>query len=124
LRRRASHYYSEVERVRDGIKAWKDGDWEIFGKLMNESCLSSIERYEVRTPPLQTLQEIVGSTHGVYGSRFSGGGYGGCVIGFVKPDRAEEALSQIYETYLSKFPEVRGCAAVYLADSDDGVRFL
>lgn len=124
LKRRASHYYSEVDRVTAGAKAWKEGDWESFGKLMNESCISSLENYESGSPALQTLQKIVSNTPGVYGSRFSGGGYGGCVIGLVKSDFAEEDASQIYETYLSKYPGVKGHAGVYLANSDNGVRFL
>jgi len=124
LRRRTSHFYSEVRRVRDGVRSWQDGDLEAFGRLMNESCLSSLENYESGSPALKSLQEIVSNTRGVYGSRFSGGGYGGCVIGLVKSALAEEASLRIYETYISQFPEVGGRAAVYLADSDDGVRFL
>jgi len=124
LRRRAYHYYSEVERVKEGFNAWKEGNWETFGRLMNESCLSSLENYESGSPELKYLHEIASNTPGVYGSRFSGGGYGGCVIGFVKSEVAEEAASQIYETYINKYPEVKETAAVYLARSDDGVRFL
>jgi galactokinase/galacturonokinase len=124
LRRRAFHYYSEVERVAAGVNAWKDGDWKTFGKLMNESCISSLKNYESGSPALQTLQEIVSNAPGVYGSRFSGGGYGGCVIGFAKTDVTGEAATEIYEKYINQYPEVKGHAAVYLASSDDGVRFL
>ncbi|HXG30696.1 MAG TPA: galactokinase family protein [Thermodesulfobacteriota bacterium] len=124
LRRRTSHFYSEVRRVRDGVRAWQEGDWEAFGRLMKESCLSSFENYESGSPELKSLQEIVSSTHGVYGSRFSGGGYGGCVIGLVRHDIAEDAASRIYEAYLDRYPELKGRAAVYLADSEDGVRFI
>ncbi len=124
LKRRASHYYSEVERVTTGIVAWNDGDWETFGQLMNESCRSSLENYESGSHALQKLHEIVSVTQGVYGSRFSGGGYGGCVIGFVESDLAEEVAMKTYEKYINVFPEVKGSAAVYLANSDDGVRFL
>lgn len=124
LRRRTSHFYSEVRRVRDGVRAWQEGDWEAFGRLMKESCLSSLENYESGSPELKSLQEIVSSTHGVYGSRFSGGGYGGCVIGLVRHDIAEDAASRIYEAYLDRYPELKGRAAVYLADSEDGVRFI
>jgi galactokinase/galacturonokinase len=124
LRRRASHYYSEVERVAAGVNAWKEGDWKVFGKLMNESCISSLENYESGSPALQELQEIVSNARGVYGSRFSGGGYGGCVIGLVKSDIAEDSATEIYEKYINQYPEVREHAAVYLANTDDGVRFL
>jgi galactokinase/galacturonokinase len=124
LRRRASHYYSEVERVAAGVNAWKEGDWEAFGRLMNESCISSLENYESGSPALQKLQEIVSNARGVYGSRLSGGGYGGCVIGFIRSDVAEESATEIYEKYINQYPKVKEHAAVYLANTDDGVRFL
>lgn len=43
LFKRAEHYFSEVKRVHQGVNAWKDGDLELFGQLMNKSCESSIK---------------------------------------------------------------------------------
>ena len=51
---------------------------------MNDSCASSIHNYECGIEPIQQLQAIVSGAPGVLGSRFSGGGYGGCVVGLVK----------------------------------------
>ena len=124
LRRRARHYFSEVRRVADGLAAWQEGRMADFGRLMFESCRSSIEQYECGSPPIHDLQQIVGSTEGVIGSRFSGGGFGGCVIGFVRPDTAELAAADIGETYRRLHPEVARQAAVYLAHPADGVRLL
>jgi galactokinase/galacturonokinase len=124
LMKRADHYFSEVRCVEDGFKYWQKGDWVNFGRLMNESCNSSIENYESGSPALIKLQEILSNTKGVYGSRFSGGGYGGCVIGFVTPQFSDENSSRLLENYLTSFPEAKGRAAVYNAKSDDGLRFL
>ncbi len=124
LLRRANHYFSEVRRVRDGIKAWQDGQLEAFGHLMLESCRSSIEQYECGSPAIHDLQQIMSSAEGVIGSRFSGGGFGGCVVGLVKPSRAAIAAEEIQSAYRQLHPEVADQAAVYIAGSADGVRFL
>jgi len=124
LTRRARHYFSEVQRVTEGLAAWQDGRMEDFGRLMFESCRSSIEQYECGSPPIHDLQQIVASAEGVIGSRFSGGGFGGCVVGFVRPDTAKQAAADIQETYRKLHPEVAEQACVYLAQSADGVRLL
>jgi galactokinase/galacturonokinase len=122
--RRARHYFNEVRRVQDGLIAWKKGQMEKFGRLMFESCQSSIDQYECGIVAIHDLQQIVSSAEGVIGSRFSGGGFGGCVVGFVKPAHAAVAAADIRETYRKLHPEVAEQAAVYLADSADGVRLL
>ena len=97
---------------------------EEFGRLMFESCRSSIEQYECGTPPIHDLQQIVASAEGMIGARFSGGGFGGCVVGFVRPENAALAAADIQESYRKLHPEVAAQAAVYLAQSADGVRLL
>jgi len=124
LYRRATHFFNEVARVRDGLDAWRQGRIETFGRLMFESCRSSIEQYECGSQPIHDLQQIVSQTEGIVGSRFSGGGFGGCVIGFVEASKAEEAAHNIRVTYQKRHPEAADQAAVYLAYSEDGVRFL
>ena len=121
--RRAAHFFGEVKRVQDGLSAWKNGELVEFGRLMNESCLSSIELYECGSEAVHDLQRIVSSTEGVWGSRFSGGGFGGCVVGLVEPACAEIAVSEIKEAYLKLHPETSEHAEVYLATSVEGVHF-
>lgn len=124
LSRRARHFFGEVQRVQSGLAAWQDGKLERFGRLMNESCNSSMKFYECGSLPVHDLQQIVSSTKGVWGSRFSGGGFGGCVVGFVDPLHAEQAVSTIKDAYINFHPEVAAQAAVYLVNSVKGVHFL
>jgi galactokinase/galacturonokinase len=124
LARRAHHFFSETRRVYDGLEAWRQGDLDQFGRLMLSSCRSSIEQYECGSPAIHDLQQIVSRTRGVIGSRFSGGGFGGCVVGLVEQQRAAEAVETIAETYRRCHPEVEAQAAVYLARSADGVHLL
>ena len=122
--RRANHFFSEVQRVRKGVIAWRQGSIDEFGQLMLASCRSSMEQYECGIQPIFDLQEIVSSADGMLGSRFMGGGFGGCVVGFVKPDRAEAAAADIQQAYRKLHPEVADAAKIYLADSADGAGFL
>jgi galactokinase len=124
LMKRADHYFSEVRCVEGGFKCWRHGNWADFGRLMNESCNSSIGNYESGSPALIKLQRVFRDTPGVYGSRFCGGGYGGCVMGFAKPEFSDEESSKLLENYLSSLPEAEGKAAVYEVKSDEGIRYL
>jgi galactokinase len=124
LGRRAKHYFDEVNRVHEGVKAWKKGRIDIMGQLMYGTYKSSVELYECGIPALYDLQEIVSTNSGIVGSRFMGGGYGGCVVGFVKKDFATTAAESVRETYRKRHPEVADRAAVYLTQSADGIHFL
>ena len=124
LMRRVKHFYSEVDRVEQGRIAWAGGDLFRFGTLMDESCQSSIHNYECGSAALRALHEIVSSTEGVYGSRFSGGGYGGCVVGVVDTASEEAAVGSIRNRYARAEPEARGRTRICLARSESAVRFL
>ena len=119
LRKRAEHYFAEVERVRAGALAWQDGNFETFGQLMNESCHSSITNYESGSDILIELHELVSGTGGVYGSRFSGGGYGGCVVALVKQDVAKQACAEIRAKFKSEHPELD--SQVFIVDTANGL---
>jgi galactokinase len=120
LRKRATHFFTETERVREGARAWKEADFERFGQLMNESCLSSIDNYESGSDVLVELHELVSNTRGIYGSRFSGGGYGGCVVALANRDLAEETCMNIAEQFCQRHPELR--SKVLVAEMGDGLR--
>lgn len=124
LVRRAKHYFDEVKRVHEGVNAWKNGRIDTIGQLMYGTYKSSVDLYECGIPALYDLQEIVSTTPGIVGSRFMGGGYGGCVVGFVENDLATTAAESIQTAYRKLHPEVADRAAVYLTQSADGIHFL
>lgn len=119
LRRRAAHFYTEQERVRQGARAWREANLELFGWLMNQSCASSIHNYESGSPILVELHELASATPGIYGSRFSGGGYGGCVVALAQREQAADAARQIEETFQARHPEL--AARVFVAEMGDGL---
>ena len=120
-RRRAEHYYTEIERVKCGVEAWRKGDIEAFGKLSFESGHSSIHHWEAGSDELRTLHEIMGNTDGIYGGRFSGAGFKGCCMALIDPAFAESIEKQVGEAYLRVFPKLEGKYSFHLCDSADGV---
>ena len=119
LRNRAEHFFTEVERVHLGRQAWQDQDLYLFGHLMNQSCQSSIHNYESGSPILIELQELVNGTDGVYGSRFSGGGYGGCVVALAKRETSEHACKDIAGRFSRIHPDLP--SNVFVAEMADGI---
>ncbi|MFK7802690.1 MAG: galactokinase family protein [Anaerolineae bacterium] len=120
LQRRAAHYFSETDRVEQGRLAWKSGDFERFGDLMNASCQSSIYQYECGSDPLIKLHQLALDAPGVLGSRFSGGGFGGCLIALGHRDQATTALEMILEQYRLAYPEKADVCAGWIANGVDG----
>jgi len=103
--KRAKHFFTESARVTAGIEAWERGDLLHFGQLISESGRSSVENYESGSEPLIDLYNILVETDGVYGARFSGGGFRGCSIALVDPAKAEAAAEHIVARYAAKQPE-------------------
>ena len=120
FRKRAEHYYTEMDRVEKAVSAWKNGDIEKFGEISFESGDSSISNYEAGSPELKAIHDIMKQTKGVYGGRFSGAGFKGCCLGIVNPEYMDSIEEEITEKYLEKFPEYKDSFKVYYCDSADG----
>jgi len=98
-RRRALHVTGEIERVLAGVEHLRSGDGEEFGKLMFASHESSRLNFENSTPELDVLVEIARKTEGVYGSRLSGGGFGGATVSLINPENAEAIIAAYTREY-------------------------
>ena len=122
--RRAEHFYSEYKRVRKGVTAWESGNMELFGQLIKQSCESSIHNYECGSPELIAIYEAFKDLDGVYGGRFSGGGFKGAVIAFVDPKHKKAVTEAITRRYLAQYPEYKKTFAIYWVHSADGAHFV
>lgn len=122
--RRAKHFHTECERVRQGVEAWREGDIERFGQLVFQSCESSIHQYECGSPELIALYDILSHTPGVYGGRFSGAGFKGACIALIDPAYERDIAHAVMTEYLERFPQYAGSAQAYFCDFADGVRIL
>lgn len=120
-RKRASHFYAEQQRVKEGVKAWRTGNLHKFGQLMFESGRSSIENYETGSRELIALHEIMESTTGIYGGRFSGAGFNGSSIALIDPAYKDDMAGSIIERYLQVFPHLKDKVSVNFCTTADGV---
>ena len=119
--KRAEHWYTEFDRVQRGAEAWRRGDIEEFGRLSFESGRSSIYNWETGSPELKKLYEIMTTTDGIFGGRFSGAGFKGCCMALIAPDYEEYIVRKVTEEYLKEFPLLEGKYSVHICDSADGV---
>jgi len=120
LRKRAIHFFTETDRVQQGAKAWHEANLETFGQLMNESCESSITNYQSGSDILIELHELIRGLDGVYGSRFSGGGYGGCVVALAQRSSAKHICASIAQEFSARHPELK--PKVFVAEMGDGLQ--
>ena len=123
IHKRARHVVEEIQRVRDFSKTIQSGDLATAGQLMFESHHSLRDQFEVSCPELdhlvataQTLTE-----HGVYGSRMTGGGFGGCTVTLCTP----ESVAAITETFETSFYDRFGKRPTFFATRPaDGARVI
>ena len=101
--RRARHVVTEDERVNRFVDASNRGDLAAMGKLMVESHRSLQYDYEVSCAELDFLVDTALALPGVYGSRMTGGGFGGCTVTLLRPDAAGGFESAIRGAYLRQF---------------------
>ena len=120
--KRASHFYSEIKRVKLGIELYRKGDIEKFGKLVTESGQSTITNWETVAPEMIKLYEILKETKGVYGTRFSGAGFKGCCLALIDPKYSNEIFKSVEEKYLNIYPNLKGKYSAHICHSADGIK--
>jgi galactokinase len=94
LRRRARHVVSENRRVLAFVAALSGADLDVAGQIMAESHASLRDDFEVSTRVLDLLVAELTATPGVFGSRLTGAGFGGCVIALCETGRGAALLAQ------------------------------
>jgi galactokinase len=101
--RRARHVVTEDDRVGRFVQASAAGDPRQMGRLMLESHASLRDDYQVSCEELDFLVDTAVKIEGVYGSRMTGGGFGGCAVTLLRADAAPEFHEQISAAYHNRF---------------------
>ena len=96
---RAKHVITEIQRTIEASQALKANDLVRFGKLMNESHDSLRDDFNVSCDELDELVNICRTSPGVYGSRMTGGGFGGCTVTLVKKENVADVIKSV-QVYL------------------------
>ena len=101
--KRARHVVGEIQRTVDAVAALDADDYHAFGDLMLASHVSLRDDYHVSCDELDAIVDLAQPQDGVYGSRMTGGGFGGCAIVLVEADRADAVSAAIIEGFEPKF---------------------
>jgi galactokinase len=79
--RRARHVLTENQRTLAAAKALSSGDLNTLVRVMGESHRSMRDDFNITTPAIDTLVDILSEAGGgAAGARMTGGGFGGCVV--------------------------------------------
>jgi galactokinase len=100
---RARHVVGEIQRTVDAVAALDADDYHTFGDLMLASHVSLRDDYHVSCEELDAIVDLAQPQEGVYGSRMTGGGFGGCAIVLVEADKADAVSAAIVEGFEAKF---------------------
>jgi galactokinase len=113
--RRFKHVVTENDRTERAADCLQAQDYDAFGKLMIESHNSLKNDFEVSCPELDQLVDLALKCEGVYGSRMTGGGFGGCTVTLVEREFTEKAIETIKNGY-------EGTATFYVCQASEGAR--
>lgn len=112
VRKRARHVVTEDGRVESFVEASTRGDLAAMGRLMVESHRSLQHDYEVSCEELDFLVDTALVQPGVFGSRMTGGGFGGCTVTLLRPDAVEgfrAAIAGAYQRQFGVAPAIYEC---------------
>ena len=121
VRRRAEHVVMENSRVLESVDALRHGKLSLFGRLMNQSHESLRDLYEVSCRELDVLAEAAWRCQGVYGSRMTGAGFGGCTVSLVADEDVEAFLERVPTEYKAR---IGVTPALYVCMPENGAEVL
>lgn len=122
--KRASHYFSEMERVQSGIAALDSNRIEDFGELITQSGESTFRMYDAGCEPLKWLHSKLIKVPGVLGSRTSGAGFRGWNVSAVRKDKVNgiyKEVVKILSDYSQIYPKYGELAHVVFVETDNGL---
>lgn len=121
--KRCRHVIMENDRVTQMAAALEANDRLAMKDLMHASHVSLRDDYEVSCPELDIMVSLAAQQEGVYGSRMTGAGFGGCTVNMVLADfvaEFQERISAAYLTETGRRPEIYVCEA---SDGAGAVQF-
>jgi galactokinase len=111
--RRCRHIVTENARVLEAERALEAGDFVACGRAMNASHVSMQKDFEITCPEVDMLVGLAQTVEGVYGSRMTGGGFGGCTVSLVEAsavDKASQILTDGYRIATGLDTDIFVCA--------------
>jgi galactokinase len=103
LLRRCRHVVSENARTLAAARYLQSGELTRLSELMAASHASLRDDYEVSCPELDEAVAAASAEPGVYGSRMTGGGFGGCTVTVLERNALDRVTSVIAERLRARF---------------------
>lgn len=119
--KRCKYVIEENERLLSACDALNKNNLREFGKYMYGSHHGLSKEYEVSSPELDYLVELVSNQDGVYGARMMGGGFGGCTINLIENKYVDSVSRKVKENYKKKFGID---AEVYVTSINNGTEII
>jgi galactokinase len=102
VRSRGRHVVTENARTLAAVDELAAGNLRAMGKLMSESHVSLRDDYQVSCEELDVAVDVASCEAGVYGSRMTGGGFGGCTVSLVDNDAVERVGRVVKEAFAAR----------------------
>jgi CTP:molybdopterin cytidylyltransferase MocA len=138
VRSRALHHLGEIRRVSTAARELHSAGWSAsagpegdtgvlrcLGALLSQSHASLRDLYEVSTPDVERLVDLVTTDPHVYGARLMGGGFGGNVLALTTAEHAAEVVTRTQSLFYE--PEQRQAekeGSVMVSTPGDGLSAL
>lgn len=120
--KRARHVVYENHRTLDAADALSKGDIKALGDLMRASHASMKDDFEITTPEIDYLVDVLNEAIGDNGgARMTGGGFGGCVVAVLPSDQVASVCELIESRYFQKTGIKE---SIYLSKACQGVHIL
>lgn len=97
--KRAKHVISEIQRTTEGANLLEEKEYERFGMLMIASHKSLRDDYNVSCQELDDVVNLCLEVDGVFGSRMTGAGFGGCTVTLAKAEVVDKIMGNVRQKY-------------------------
>lgn len=114
---RCKHVITENARVREAAESMKRGDAAALGDAMNRSHASQRDDFQDSVAEIDFLAATAVTLYGCYGSRLTGGGFGGCTVNLVLTTAAESFQRDLASAYRKRY---QIDAEIYRCTPSDG----
>lgn len=116
--KRARHVITENERTLQAAQALQKNDLKRMAQLMKESHTSMRDDFEITVPEVDSLVDIIKKQLNEEGGvRMTGGGFGGCVVALMLPEKVE-AVKHAVEVEYEKLTGLK--ESIYVCQAKQG----
>jgi galactokinase len=108
---------NENARTLRAAQSMQVGDPIGMGEAMLDSHISQRDLFECSVPEIDSLVDTAMTQPGCYGSRLTGGGFGGCTVSLVKTKAVGPFVEAVTTAYRTRYGR---SADAFVCEASDG----